>query len=157
MVIGSMYAPVIVHEGQPNWPTNLIGIDDGSAYGSPSYWVQEMFSTNLGAQVVGTRLSGAGALKEVVTRTVHDGKTTLYVKIVNPTSQIQSARLSFSGVRSVSDSGVLIQLTGDPSARNTLANPAAVVPQTQRVTGLGTVSRLTVPPNSVTVLRLTAR
>ncbi|MEN3305934.1 MAG: hypothetical protein V7603_2136, partial [Micromonosporaceae bacterium] len=157
IVIGSMYAPVIVHEGQPNWPTNLIGIDAGSSYGSPSYWVQQMFSTNLGAQVVGARLTGAGSIKEVVTRTVHDGVTTLYVKIVNPTSQIQSARLSFFGVRSVNDSGALIQLTGDPSARNTLATPTAIVPQTRRVTGLGTVSRLTVPPNSVTVLRVTAR
>jgi alpha-L-arabinofuranosidase len=157
IVIGSMYAPVIVHEGQPNWPTNLIGIDAGRSYGSPSYWVQQMFSTNLGTQVVGARLTGAGSIKEVVTKSIHNGVTTFYVKIVNPTSQIQSARLSFFGVRSVNDAGVLIQLTGDPSARNSLADPAAVVPQTRRVTGLGDVSRLTVPPNSVTVLRVTAR
>jgi alpha-L-arabinofuranosidase len=153
IVIGSMYAPVIVHESDSNWPVNLIGIDAASSYGSPSYWVQQMFSTNLGGSVVGSRLGGAASVQQVVTKSVHNGVTTFYVKLVNATAQIQSARLSFFGVRRVDPSATLIQLTGDPAARNTLTDPDAIVPHTERIS----LDRLTLPANSVTVLRVTAR
>ena len=48
-------------------------------------------------------------------------------------------------------------LTGDPSARNTLNQPGALVPVTEQITGLGLSTRLSIPANSVTVLRVTGR
>jgi hypothetical protein len=157
IVIGSMYAPILVHECQPNWPANLIGLDAATSYGSPSYWVVQMFNNNLGKQVLGSRLTGAGALKQVVTRTVQGGRTTFYVKIVNPTAQIQSARLTFQGVSTIDGTGTKTVLTGNPAARNTLTAPNTVVPVVQQVTGLGPSTRMSIPPNSVTVLRVTGR
>jgi alpha-L-arabinofuranosidase len=157
IVIGSTYAPIIVHENAPNWPTNLVGIDADSAYGSPSYWVQRTFSTNLGQQVVGTRLGGAAGLAQVVTKTTRGGNTTFYVKIVNATGQLQSARISFFGVTRIDGTATRTDLTGDPSARNTLANPTAVVPTTREITGVSASTRFAFPPNSVTVLRITGR
>jgi hypothetical protein len=144
----------LVHESQSNWPTNMIGLDAATSYGSPSYWV---FSNNLGNQVLGSRLAGAGTLKQVVTRTVQGGQTIFYVKLVNATSQIQSARLTFQGVSRIVGTGTKTVLTGNPSARNTLAAPDTVVPVTQQVTGLGLSTRMSILPNSVTVLRVTGR
>jgi len=155
MVIGSMYAPILVHENDPNWPSNMVGFDAGRSYGSPSYWVVHMFANNLGAQVVGARLTGAGALDHVVTKTTQGGTTTFYVKIVNTTGQIQSARLSFLGVSSIDGTGTRTVLTGNPSTRNTLDQPGAVTPVTEQVSGLGLSTRLSIPANSVTVLRVT--
>jgi alpha-L-arabinofuranosidase len=157
IVIGSMYAPVIVHTGQPNWPTNLIGIDAAGSFGSPSYWMQKMFSTNLGKQVVGSRLAGSTALRQVVTKTTAGGRTTFFVKLVNPSNQLQSARLSFNGIGTIDGTGTLTRLTGDPAAMNSIANPTAVVPTTTEVTGLGLSTRLELPAMSVTVLRVTGR
>jgi alpha-L-arabinofuranosidase len=157
MVIGSMYAPILAHEAQPNWGANLIGLDAAGSYGSPSYWVVHMFGNNLGKQVVGSRLTGAGTLRQVVTKTTRGGTTTFYVKIVNPTAQLQSARLTFHGVNAVDGTGTETVLTGNPSARNTLAAPATVVPVTRQVSGLARSTRLSVPANSVTVLRVTGR
>jgi alpha-L-arabinofuranosidase len=157
IVIGSTYAPIIVNENAGNWPTNLIGIDADSAYGSPSYWVQRTFSTNLGRQVVGTRLGGAGGLAQVVTKTTQGGRTTFYVKIVNSGQQLQSARISFSGVTQIDGTATRTELTGDPSARNTLADPTAVAPSTRELTGVTASTRFTFPPYSVTVLRITGR
>ncbi|HEX6681721.1 MAG TPA: LamG-like jellyroll fold domain-containing protein [Candidatus Limnocylindrales bacterium] len=155
MVIGSMYAPILVHENDPNWPSNMVGFDAGRSYGSPSYWVVHMFANNLGAQVIGSRLTGAGALEQVVTKTVQGGTTTFYVKIVNTTTQIQTARLSFHGVSSIDGTGTRTVLTGDPSTRNTLDQPGAVQPVTEQITGLGPSTRLSIPASSVTVLRVT--
>ncbi|MEN3356104.1 MAG: hypothetical protein V7637_86 [Mycobacteriales bacterium] len=157
IVIGSTYAPLIVTEAASNWSTNLIGIDAGSAYGSPSYWVQRMFSTNLGRQVVGTRLGGAGGLAEVVTKTTQGGRTTFFVKVVNPGQQLQSARITFAGVTQVDGTATRTDLAGDPSARNTLADPTAVAPATREITGVTANTRFTFAPNSVTVLRVTGR
>ncbi|RZS87427.1 alpha-L-arabinofuranosidase [Motilibacter rhizosphaerae] len=155
IVIGSMYAPIIVNENQSNWGTNLVGIDAGSSYGSPSYWVEQMFSTNLGSQIVGSRLSGAGAIQQTVSKSTSSAGTTFYVKLVNPSDQVQSARLQFTDIGSIDPTGTLTQLTGDPSTRNTLAHPDAVTPTTRQVSGLGTTTRLSLPAHSVTVLKVT--
>ncbi|RKS75495.1 concanavalin A-like lectin/glucanase superfamily protein [Motilibacter peucedani] len=157
IVIGSMYAPILVNENQSNWGTNLIGLDAGSSYGSPSYWVEQMFSNNLGQHVVGSRITGAGVLRQTVSSTTTSKGTTFYVKLVNPSNQVQSARLRFTDVASIDGTGTLTQLTGDAATRNTLAAPEAVTPTTRQVTGLGTSTRLSLPANSVTVLRVTGR
>jgi hypothetical protein len=139
----------------PNWPTNLFGIDASRSYGSPSYWVERMFSTNLGRNVIASALGGAQGLRQVVTRTQSGGTTTFYVKLVNPTSLQHTARLSFTGVAHIDSTGTLTMLTGDPSARNALAAPDTIAPVTREVSGLSTSSRLVLPPSSVTVLRVT--
>ena len=61
----------------------MIGFTAAGSYGSPSYRVVHMFSNNLGAKVVGTRLTGAAGIRQVVTKTVQNGRTTFYVKVVN--------------------------------------------------------------------------
>jgi alpha-L-arabinofuranosidase len=155
VVIGSMYAPVLVHENQSNWSVNLIGFDAGSSYASPSYWVQQMFSSNLGKQIVTSRLNSGSPLRQVVNMTTKGGKKTFAVKIVNPTAQVQSTRLSLTGVGKVDGTGTLTVLTGDPAARNTLTAPNTVVPLTKEVTGMSATAKVTLPANSVTVLVLT--
>ncbi|WP_103349266.1 LamG-like jellyroll fold domain-containing protein [Amycolatopsis sp. CA-128772] len=157
VVIGSMYAPVLVQENQANWPVNLIGFDAGTSYASPSYWVQQMFSSTLGKQIVTSRLNQGSPLRQVVNVTTKSGRKTFTVKLVNPTSQVQTARLSLTGVTAVDGTGTLTTLTGDPAGRNSLAAPAAIVPQTREITGLAATSKLTLPANSVTTLVLTGR
>ncbi|MFI5585467.1 LamG-like jellyroll fold domain-containing protein [Amycolatopsis sp. NPDC051758] len=157
IVIGSMYAPVLVHENQSNWPVNLIGLDAGSSYGSPSYWVQQMFSSTLGKQIVTSRLNQGSPLRQVVNVTTKGGKKTFTVKLVNPTGQVQTARLALTGVTAVDGTGTLTTLTGDPAGRNSLAAPTAIVPQTREITGLAATSKLTLPANSVTTLVMTGR
>lgn len=157
VVIGSMYAPVLVQENQPNWPVNLVGFDAGSSYGSPSYWVQQMFSSTLGKQIVTSRLNPGSPLRQVVNVTTRSGRKTFTVKLVNPTGQVQTARLALTGVTAVDGTGTLTTLTGDPAGRNSLAAPTAIVPQTREITGLAATSKLTLPANSVTTLVLTGR
>ncbi|MFD1051330.1 alpha-L-arabinofuranosidase C-terminal domain-containing protein [Kibdelosporangium lantanae] len=148
---------MLVNENQPNWPVNLIGFDASTSYGSPSYWVQQMFANNLGKQVVTARLNERSPLRQAVTMTANGGRKTFYVKLVNPTAQVQTTRLALTGVSGVDGTGTLTVLTGDPAARNTLAAPDAVVPQAKQVTGLAATTKLALPANSVSVLVVTGR
>lgn len=49
-VLMQCYAPLFVNvnKGAWQWPTNLIGYDAASSFGSPSYYAQAMFSRNWG-------------------------------------------------------------------------------------------------------------
>ncbi len=52
VVIMNSYAPLLVNENAYNWPTNLIHFDTSRAFGTPSYWVQRLFSTNIGTRLL---------------------------------------------------------------------------------------------------------
>jgi alpha-L-arabinofuranosidase len=54
VVIMECYAPLLVNvnRGAAQWPTNLIGYNAVTNFGSPSYYAQKMFATNRGNRVV---------------------------------------------------------------------------------------------------------
>jgi alpha-N-arabinofuranosidase len=62
VVILEAYAPLLanVNRGAFQWPTNLIGYDALHSYGSPSYYMQEMFSRNHGDVVLPMTLTTPG-------------------------------------------------------------------------------------------------
>ena len=51
-VIMCSYAPLLVNVNASNWPTNLIGYNALTCYGSPSYYAQVMFAQNKGSVVL---------------------------------------------------------------------------------------------------------
>ncbi|AIE86187.1 alpha-L-arabinofuranosidase C-terminal domain-containing protein [Fimbriimonas ginsengisoli] len=54
LVVMECYAPLLVNvnPGGAQWPTNLIGYDALTSYGSPAYYVQTMFGQNTGDVVL---------------------------------------------------------------------------------------------------------
>ena len=95
------YAPLFVNTkfGTTNWPTNLMGYDPLSSYGSPSYYAQKMFSTYHGDAILGAALSNAPSLYESVTR--DSARGTVYIKIVNTAGTAQTVAVTLSGVIAV--------------------------------------------------------
>ena len=156
IIVGSMFAPMLVNENQPNWPTNMIGLNAATSYPSPSYLVQTLFSNNLGTRVIGSALSSGSTLRQDVTATTRNGRTTFFVKVVNASTALQSARISFGGATRLDRTGTETVLTGDPGTRNTLTAPDAIKPSTTQV-NVADGQRFVFPANSVTVLRLTGR
>jgi alpha-L-arabinofuranosidase len=59
LVVMECYAPLLVNvnPGASQWPTNLIGYDALTSFGSPSYWMQVMFGQNRGDVMLPTELS----------------------------------------------------------------------------------------------------
>jgi alpha-N-arabinofuranosidase len=181
IVVMSSYAPLVVNvnKGAMQWPTDLIGYDALTSYGSPSYYVQKMFSLNHGdvvipvaAEGIPTREwqppAGRGApgatqpapppppqqvptLSYSVTRDSKAG--TIYVKIVNRAGTPQPVRLALSGVAAVEAKGQLVTLSASsPTDTNSITEPARIVPVTTNVDGLSTDFTRPFPPYSVSVL-----
>lgn len=78
------------------------------------------------------------------------------VKAVNPYSAAMTTTFNLSGVTSIAPNGTLIQLTS-PSAddENSFASPTHVFPVTNAISNAGTNFTLTLPANSLSILKLT--
>ncbi|MBF8192052.1 carbohydrate binding domain-containing protein [Nonomuraea sp. K274] len=55
----SSYAPLLSNVDYVDWTPDLIWFDNDEAYGSPSYHVQRLFSTNVGERVLPSTFEGA--------------------------------------------------------------------------------------------------
>lgn len=57
VVTMSSYAPLFYNVHDRNWPVNLIGFDNHRCFGTPSYYVQKLFSTEKGDRILPTLIS----------------------------------------------------------------------------------------------------
>jgi alpha-L-arabinofuranosidase len=79
------------------------------------------------------------------------------VKAVNPYSTPMMTTINVSGVNAIAPTATVVQLTsGSPSDLNSLAAPTYVSPTTNLINNAGTNFTLTLPANSLSVLRLQA-
>jgi alpha-L-arabinofuranosidase len=153
LVTMSAYAPLFVNVGAYQWGTNLIGFNNTSAYGSPSYWAQVMLGENHGTTVISDSVNGMDGLQTLVTRT----GSTYYLTVINTLATSNTTTVDLSGVTAVSSTANVTSLTGTTaSATNSITDPNAIVPETSTLTGLGTSFTDTFPGFSITILQFTA-
>ncbi len=78
------------------------------------------------------------------------------IKAVNPYDTVVDTTFDLSGVASVAASGTLVQLTsGSASDENSFGNPTYVSPTTNAISNADTNFIVSLPANSLSVLRLT--
>ena len=184
LVIMASYAPLFVNvsQGAAQWQTDLIGYDAYSNYGSPTYYVQKMFSTNHGDEILpiavrnvpsqewqpsASRVRGATVMREPMPEQVplmffdatRDSKTgTIYVKIVNRSETAEPVDIAIGGAASIDSQGKTLSMSASsPSDTNSITDPTKIVPVSANVHGLSGDFTKTVPPYSVTVLELHAQ
>jgi hypothetical protein len=152
LVLGASYAPLLVNVNAPSWPTNLIGYNALDSYVSPSYWAQQMLSTEHGDHVIGSQIvAGSGTLYEVASQ----GSGHTYLAVVNDGNAPARIGISLAGLGGGASGGTATTLTGNPAASNSLAHPNAVAPATTRLGRVGSAFTYAFAANSVTVLDLT--
>jgi alpha-N-arabinofuranosidase len=130
LVIMECYAPLFVNvnAGGMQWPSDLIGYDAVTSYGSPSYWTQVMFAAHTGTEVVATTLSNAGP-RVAASVTRDEQKHKLFIKVVNGTSDTQRIQLDVEGASSVKRQANLVTMSAkSPNATNTITRPENIKP-----------------------------
>ncbi len=149
------YAPLLVNLNERQWRPDLIGYDALNAYGSPSYYAIRMFSTHVGDRILTTSSAADSPLHTSVTRDSKSGK--IFVKLVNSTPEPQEVAIELKGVKSLAPTAETETLAAAPDATNTPAAPTAVVPVKATISGVKPAFTHTLPANSITVLKLSAR
>ncbi len=147
------YAPMFVNvnPGARQWRPNLIGYDAISVYGSPSYYAIQMFSGNVGDQI----LPAAPTETSVQGSATRDSKTgEIFVKLVNPGDTAEPLNLEIKGVSSLAAKASVTTLEGAPEDSNTITDPRRVAPVTDTVRNVKPQFTYTLPPHSIVVLKL---
>jgi alpha-N-arabinofuranosidase len=187
LVVMESYAPLFVNVSQiagngrsMQWPSDLIGYDALTSYGSPSYYAQVMFSTHHGDDVLATDAQNLptygwkiparrrnGVDQPATTRQVpalffdatrDSANGTIYLKVVNRQGTPQPVKIEISGAASVKSKGVATVLKADkPDDTNSINEPKKIIPATEKANGLGADFTRTFPPYSITVLELPAK
>jgi alpha-N-arabinofuranosidase len=90
----SSNAPLFANVGHTQWNPDLIGYDQVHSFGSTSYWVQQMFASNVGDKVLTVSASAAGLYYSA---TIDSRTGRVFLKIVNPAMQSVPSQLTFGG------------------------------------------------------------
>jgi len=131
------YAPLMAHTEAWQWTPDLIWFDNLSSYGTPNYYVQKMFATNRGSDLLkvsadGKKLIGqnelyASAVKEVSTSEV-------IVKVVNTASSAKTIDFNIIGLKVGKKAEQIVLTSDDLGAVNSIDNPKNIAPESIQVT-----------------------
>jgi len=179
VVVLASYAPLFVNvnPGAMQWPSDLIGYDTLTSYGSPSYYAQKMFATYLGdtlvplsAQAVpkqswqppGRRNTPPPPPKQIpvlfFSATRSSGTGTVYLKVVNAGKTPETVNIDLKGAAHVSPTATSVVLTSaSPADTNTITEPEKIIPVTSKISGIGSSFSETFAPYSINVLQLETR
>jgi alpha-N-arabinofuranosidase len=127
LIVMASYAPLLVNvnPGAMQWPTDLIGFDALKSYGSPSYYAQVLFGSNIGDSTPKSSVSGAG---ERFFYSVTKSKTKLYVKLVNASNLPQPLAIELTGLSGARTAKTTTLHAASFEATNSITEPEAIHP-----------------------------
>lgn len=166
-VVMSCYAPLFGRTGHQQWQPDLIWFDNDSVYGTPSYYVQQLFAGHVGtvlldtcisqtesdAPLTGPSLTAGGSIHG--SSTLSEDGHTLYIKLVNLDDKPKDISIKTDKpIRS----GLLQELSAELDAVNSHEVPKNVYPASRELlfpdNGDAGHLQLTLRKYSVTVLEL---
>jgi alpha-L-arabinofuranosidase len=161
VVVMSSYAPLFAHVDAWQWTPDLIWCDNLSSYGTPSYYVQQMFSLNRGDTLLPVKLSAPQSPDKkptMFTTACRDDKTgELILKVVNSAAEPVEVAMQLKGASNVAGKASVTTLAGTSLAEeNSIAEPQKIAPVTSSIDGVGPEFKYTFKPWSMTVLRIPA-
>ncbi|MFV8465421.1 alpha-L-arabinofuranosidase C-terminal domain-containing protein [Flavobacterium sp. LB1P62] len=151
------YAPLMAHEEAWQWTPDLLWFNNLEAYGSANYYVQKLFSTNKGTDLIAITKDGkpvigqnnlfASAVKDVNTKEV-------IVKLVNTAATAQKVNLDLKGSKLASKGTVITLTSPNLQDENSFANPKKISPTENELKLKGEKAKMDLPAYSVTVLKI---
>ena len=173
LILNASYAPLLCNvnatvaprQGSPNWNPDLIYFDHFRIYGTPSYYVQSLFSANQGdtrlpvtdlfhaaGKVAADRGSpGAPALFFTTSRESASGD--IILKLVNPQPSAVDWLITLAGAGALKTTAAVTVLAGEAAGANSFEAPRAIAPKS----GTAAVTnplRYTAPAQSLSIIRL---
>jgi alpha-L-arabinofuranosidase len=154
------YAPLFAHVDAWQWAPNLIWFDNLRSYGTPSYYVQKLFSNNTGGKVApllrdDEAVEGKDSLYASAVLDTTAGE--VVIKMVNASAISQNAQVALAGVRKpaiTANTQVLQSI--NLAQTNTLDKPKDISPMEEKTKLRGNVLPLILPPYSFTIARVKA-
>ena len=147
------YAPLFCNLNNPSWYPDLIYFNGTNVFGTPSYYVQQMFSLNRGDVVLPTAVAVSGNPLYVSSSLIQSSGQ-IIIKTVNFNNSPMSATFNVNGVTSIASSATVVQLSGNAGDTNSFASPTYIFPVTNVINNAGTNFTVSLPANSLSIFKL---
>jgi len=151
------YAPLMAHEDAWQWTPDMIWFNNLQSYGSANYYVQQLFSTNKGTDLLsitkeGKALTGQNSLYASAVKDANSKE--IIVKLVNTAESAQDVIVDLKGVK-LGSKGMIIRLSSSNTQdENTFADPKKITPKQSEYKITKGNQQLNLPAYSITVLKL---
>lgn len=160
VVVMASYAPLLAHLDAWQWTPNLIWFDNLNVYGTPSYYVQKLFSRNRGDRLLPLQIASGSSTATDLSRfyasaTLDEASREVILKLVNATSLPIETVLDLEGT-ALSSSRIKTEVLASPQLNdeNSIQNPRKVYPAAGFIKVTDSKFSYTCAPNSMTVLRI---
>ena len=151
------YAPLMAHAEAWQWTPDMIWFNNLEAYGSANYYVQKLFSTNKGTNLLAITKDGKPVIgqNELFASAVKDANTKeIIVKLVNASANSQDVNIDLKGGKLV-EKGTKTTLTSpNLDDVNSFESPKKISPIEGEFKLKGDKALISLLPHSVTVLKL---
>ncbi|MBN1180720.1 MAG: alpha-L-arabinofuranosidase [Bacteroidales bacterium] len=152
------YAPLFAHVDAWQWRPDLIWFDNLHVVGTPNYYVQKLYSTHKGTNVVpitsnDQNLTGQDSL--YASATVDANKKLLYVKIANTSGQTVPVNFDLEGKSGLKGTGKVNTMSSQELLiYNTIEKPAQIVPIVKEIKLKGKTLTYSLEPKSFNVFEI---
>ncbi|RZK19070.1 MAG: hypothetical protein EOO86_08530 [Pedobacter sp.] len=152
------YAPLFAHIDGWQWAPDMIWVDNLQSYGTPDYYVQKLFSTNKGTDVVSITLDEKNITGQdglFASSVLDQAKKELIIKIANNSDQSQNVDFDLDGKTKLKSKGTIDELlSANLNQLNSFENPGAVSPKISAISLKGKKLNTTLKPYSFNVIKI---
>ncbi len=137
IVAMSSYAPLFANADAWQWTPDLIWFNNLSSYGTPNYYVQKMYSTHRGTDLLsisfedGKAVTGQNGLFSSAVKDANSGE--LYIKLVNTSDKLQQVSIELKNTKAANKAEVLKLTSENLSDVNSFDNPKKIYPTESQI------------------------
>ena len=157
------YAPLFAHVDAWQWRPDMIWFDNLRSMPTASYYVQQMYASNKGTNVLpltlanGKPLAGTEGQDGMFASAVLDSDANqIIVKVANTSNEPQEVNIDIKGFKKGKElnGGTALVLHADLKEENTLDNPDKIMPVSTDIVANGSKFETVVAPSTFVVYRL---
>lgn len=150
------YAPLFSHVEGWQWRPDLIWFDNLETVRSANWYVQMLYSTNKGTNVLSLTEDGKAVAGNngLYASAAYDSTTKTYiVKVGNAGESAQDVTLNFKGIKGLKSGEAITLQASSMDAENTIDNKDAITPKTSTIQATGKTVTVSVPAKAFVVYR----
>ncbi|WP_316847810.1 alpha-L-arabinofuranosidase C-terminal domain-containing protein [Pedobacter psychrodurus] len=152
------YAPLFAHVDAWQWAPDMIWVDNLKSYGTPDYYVQKLFSTNKGTDVISVTLEEKNITGQdglYASAVTDQAKKELIIKIANNSGQPQNIDFDLDGKLKLKNKATNDELASNNLSQvNSFENPEAVSPHKTTLNLKGKKLNIALKPYSFNVIKI---
>ena len=158
VVVMSSYAPLFAHAEGWQWTPDLIWFNNLSAYGTADYYVQKMFSTHRGTDLLsisfedGNAVTGQYGLYSSAVKDSDSGE--VFIKLVNTLDKLQQVSIELNNLIAGDKADVEKLTSKKLSDENSFDSPKKITPTQSQVDIVNNKIKIAIDPYTFLILKI---